>query len=343
MDTGHNLGLHRVLAPQGALPQSAARLDNSPRAVGAEALIEVATLNITSGSFARMRKAHHDDPAAIAGEVLAVVAERGKYQDRVMGAGGILIGTIRELGPDYAGSLRVGDAVATLSSLSATPLFLETVTSVDLGVDQVHVRGQAVLFASSLYCLLPPDLPRALSLAVMDVAGAPAKVARSVTAGQTVCIMGGGKAGLLCMHEAMKRVGATGQVIVLEASAERCALIRSMGLAHHVLQVDAAGPVAVMEAFLEASGGRLADFTVNVVNAPLTEMAAILVTSDTGQVFFFNMATDFSRAALGAESAGKTCLLVMGNGYVPGHAELTFQILRESPGIRAFLSRLYVR
>ena len=339
----HPLGLHRVVSPVGALPQSALRLDNTPRIGATEILVDVETLNITSGSFIRMRKAHKDNAAAIAQEIMDVVQERGKYQDKLLGSGGMLIGTVAEVGAQLVNKadVRPGDRIATLLSLSATPLHLEEVIKVDLYLDQVHVRGQAMLFEDALYCRIPDDLPPALSLAVMDVAGAPAKVARTVTAGQTVFIMGGGKAGLLCMHEAMKRVGATGRVIALEFSPSRCEEIQALGLAHHVLNMDATHPVEVMQAVENITQGHMADFTVNVLNSEMTEMTAILSTNDAGQVFFYNTSTSFSRAALGAESAKKTVELVMGNGYIPGHAELTFQILRESHMLQHFFTRIY--
>ena len=52
-------------------------------------------------------------------------------------------------------------------------------------------------------------------------------------------------------------------------------------------------------------------------------MAALLAVKDGGTVIFFSMATSFTGAALGAEGVGKDATLLIGNGYVPGHADLT--------------------
>ncbi|MBV8246268.1 MAG: L-erythro-3,5-diaminohexanoate dehydrogenase, partial [Candidatus Eremiobacteraeota bacterium] len=45
------LGSHRVLEPAGALPQSAWKIDNDPRAFENEILCDVECLNVDSASF----------------------------------------------------------------------------------------------------------------------------------------------------------------------------------------------------------------------------------------------------------------------------------------------------
>jgi L-erythro-3,5-diaminohexanoate dehydrogenase len=47
------------------------------------------------------------------------------------------------------------------------------------------------------------------------------------------------------------------------------------------------------------------------------------------------MATSFSAAALGAEGLAADLRLVIGNGYLPGHAALALDLLRTEPGVRA--------
>ncbi|MEY8303764.1 L-erythro-3,5-diaminohexanoate dehydrogenase, partial [Anaerosalibacter bizertensis] len=87
--------------------------------------------------------------------------------------------------------------------------------------------------------------------------------------------------------------------------------------------------------------GKMADVTINIVNIPNTEMASILVTKDEGLVYFFSMATSFTKAALGAEGVGKDVDMVVGNGYTKGHAEISLQIMRESKELREIFEKLY--
>jgi len=338
-------GLHRVIEPSGALPQTARKVDNSTDIYSNEILVDVEILNITSASFARLKTEHGHDEAALAAAVMEIVGERGKYQDPVLGSGGMLVGTVEMIGTDLEGAidLQTGTRIATMVSLTATPLKIDRVRRINMATDQVWVEGKAVLFEKGIFARLPDDLPDPISLAVMDVAGAPAMVARMVNAGDVVLVMGGGKAGLLCLHEARKRTGVTGRTIVVEYSADRCREIEELGLADDVVQADATRPVEVMEIIQRLTHGRMADFTINVVNIENSEMACVLSTNDRGTIFFYNTATSFTRAALGAESVGKPVNMLIGNGFVPGHDQITFQILRENGGLRRLFEKIYLK
>ena len=72
-------------------------------------------------------------------------------------------------------------------------------------------------------------------------------------------------------------------------------------------------------------------------------MTALLAVKDGGTVIFFSMATSFTGAALGAEGVGKDATLLIGNGYVPGHADLTLALLRRHPRLRALFESRYAR
>jgi L-erythro-3,5-diaminohexanoate dehydrogenase len=97
-----------------------------------------------------------------------------------------------------------------------------------------------------------------------------------------------------------------------------------------------------METVSRLTGGALADLVVNCASVPNTEMASILSVRDGGTVIFFSMATSFTTAALGAEGVGKDVQMIVGNGYVPGHAELTLNLLRRNADLRKLFEQRYV-
>ena len=119
------VGTHRVLAPVGALPQAAERLDTRRDLWPDEVRIRVERLNLDAASYRQLAEKHSGDGTAVRSEVLAIVRERGKMQNPVTGSGGMLIGTVEEVGPDSPLGLRVGERVATLVSLTLTPLVIE--------------------------------------------------------------------------------------------------------------------------------------------------------------------------------------------------------------------------
>ncbi|MBU0926451.1 MAG: L-erythro-3,5-diaminohexanoate dehydrogenase [Spirochaetes bacterium] len=341
---GCRYGSHRVIEPKGILPQPALRIDNTMEVFDNEVLIDVSTLNIDSASYTQIRSACDGDSARMEAMIEAIVAERGKMQNPVTGSGGMLIGTVREIGPAYPDKkLKVGDKIATLVSLSLTPLKIASIKRLDPDHDQVEVDAQAILFESGIYALVPSDLPERLALAVLDVAGAPAQVDRLVKEGDTVCIIGGGgKSGILCCYQAMKNVGPYGKVIVVEYSKENAKRIADMGLATDVIVADATDAIDVYHKVIAITGARGCDVTINNVNVPNTEMTSILITKGQGLIYFFSMATSFTKAALGAEGVGKDIELIVGNGYAKGHSDLALNILRESSGIRGLFEKLYV-
>lgn len=344
MKKGCKFGTHRVIEPVGSLPQGALKISNDMEIMSNEVLINVQTLNIDSASFTQIKEACNKDEKKMAEMIESIVAERGKMQNPVTGSGGMLIGTIEKIGPDFPDkNLKVGDKIATLVSLSLTPLKIEKIKKINISNDQVDVDAKAILFESGIYAVLPNDVPEKLALAALDVAGAPAQVEKLVKEGDTVCIIGGGgKSGILCCYQAMKNVGKTGKVIVFEYSEANAQRIREMGLAHEVVIGDATKPVEVYNKINELTNGELCDVVINNVNVQGTEMSSILITKDEGTVYFFSMATSFTKAALGAEGVGKDVNMIVGNGYTKGHANLTLQIIKESKAIRELFEKLYV-
>jgi L-erythro-3,5-diaminohexanoate dehydrogenase len=347
---GDAYGTHRSLEPPGALPQQARRLDSDfSRLFYGETLVLVETLNVDAASFAQMEEAARQAGAVgeavereVAHMVVRTVADRGKQHNPVTGSGGMLLGRVLRAGEGREDALAEGDRVASLVSLSLTPLRIDAVRAVRSASAQIDVDGEAVLFASAPCARLPPDLPERVALAALDVAGAAPQVARLVNAGAIVVVLGaGGKSGVLCVTEARRRGGAAACVVGVEASERAAAELSALDLCDAVVVADARDALAVRRAVLAATAGREADVTLSCVNVPDAEMAAVLVTRDRGVAYFFAMSTSFTRAALGAEGVGKDVDLFIGNGFAHGHAEHTLAMLREFPAVRALFDRRY--
>ena len=335
-------GLGRVVGENGVLPQRAKKLDPSLPLRDGELLIDVESLNIDAASFKQLKDAAAGDTAKISAAIEAIVAERGKMQNPVTGSGGMLIGRVKETTPGHPGALKVGDRIATLVSLTLTPLVIDEVRAVKSEIDRVDIRGRAILFASGIYAKLPDDLPDTLSLAALDVCGAPALVARYVKPGMRVVMLGAGKSGALCLAQARESMKGQGQLIALDINQPALEALSALKLCDAFAKVDATQGIEVMDVVSKLTGGKLADLVVNCASVPNTEMAAILSVRDGGTVIFFSMATSFTSAALGAEGVGKDVQMIVGNGYVPHHAELTLELLRRHDGLRKLFEQRYV-
>lgn len=339
------VGLHRVLAPSGVLPQAAERLDARPEIWPDEVRIAVERLNLDAASYRQLAEEHGGDGTAIRRAVLDIIGTRGKMQNPVTGSGGMLVGVVDEVGPESPLGVQKGDRVATLVSLTLTPLQVtDELARWDGKSEQVPAEGHAILFARSIVAKLPDDLKPELSLAVMDVCGAPALTARVVRqyvdkgTKPVVSVIGGaGKSGSLSLAAA-RAAGAARTIGIVPVQQEQNRLTQA-AVADIVTLADARDPVAVAKAVEDAGGP--ADITVVCVDVPGCEHGAVLSTAAGGTVIFFSMATSFSAAALGAEGLAADVTMLVGNGYVPGHADYALELLRAEPGVRGlFESRL---
>ncbi len=351
-DGGDPYGTHRALEPARSLPQPAWRVDNDfTRIFSGELLLDVETLNVDAASFRQMEEdgAVPGEPEAelearVLRKVRETIASRGKQHNPVTGSGGMLLGRIAAWAPDRpdAASLAVGQRVATLVSLSLTPLTVSRIKAVRRASAQLDVEGEAIVFASGPFARMPDDISDRLALAVLDVAGAAPQVARLVRPGASVCVLGaGGKSGILCAAEARRRGGPSARIVGIESHAPFARDLRELGLCDEVLELDARDPVSVRRAVLAANGGAEVDLSLSCVNVSDAEMAAILVTRPRGMAYFFAMSTSFTKAALGAEGVGKDVDLVIGNGFAEDHAVHSLAMMREMPAIRRLFERRY--
>ena len=241
------------------MPQPAERVDNDfTRLFAGEMLLAVETLNVDAASFRQMEEAAiaageapEGDAAAVgravAARVLATVKARGKQHNPVTGSGGMLLGRVIELAPGRdpavaaSAPVAVGDRVATLVSLSLTPLRIDSIGEVRAASAQLDVTGQAVLFASGAFARMPADMPDRLALAVLDVAGAAPQVARLVKPGglSRWSSAPAARAGSCAPPKRAARRAPSGKVIGVESYAAYAGDLRALGLCDEVIVADA--------------------------------------------------------------------------------------------------------
>ncbi|MCK9556582.1 MAG: L-erythro-3,5-diaminohexanoate dehydrogenase [Candidatus Cloacimonetes bacterium] len=346
---GCRYGTHRVIEPKGVLPQPARVLNNDMNEIWDNELkIDVIRLNVDSASFHQIKnklqaQGHTDLEKAFADHAIDLTNRTGKHKNEDTGSGGMLIGRVAEIGPKFEmkDNIKVGDKIASLVSLSLTPLKINKVKKVLLDKDQVEIEGQAVLFSSGIYAKLPDDMDENLALSVLDVAGAPAQVERLVKAGDNVVIIGAnGKSGILCNAVARERVGVSGKVIGVVRNQNYIPTCKETGC-HEVIIANATDAITIQKEVSRFTDGKMADVVINVVNIEDTELPTIMAARDRGLVYFFSMATSFTKAALGAEGIGADVDMILGNGYARNHAMVALDLLRRNPVLLKLFKERY--
>lgn len=330
-------GTRRVIKPLGVLPQAAEVLDTNLPLLNNEILIEIACLNLDSTSFKQLCEQGKDQ---VADQILEIVSSRGKMHNPVTNSGGMLIGRVKEIGSQYKGALKLklGDALATLVSLTLTPLKIEKIHSIDFKTGQVQCSGHAILFESGIAAKLPQDIPEKISLALLDVCGAPALVQRYAKAQDKVLFIGSGKSAKLSAAALKLKFEDQVQIHALDISQESLNEMKTMKLADEVFQTDATHVGALLAAPELLNHY---DLVVNVANVPGTEMLSILSVKQGGRIIFFSMATEFGKVALGAEGIGKDAEFIIGNGYAEGHADLVLDVYRNHAALRKWFEAKY--
>ena len=347
MKKGNKFGVHRVKEPKNTLPQPAYKLSNNmDKLYDNEILIDVIALNIDSASFTQIREECKNNIEKIKTKIMEIVQKKGKMQNPVTGSGGMLIGKVEKIGDSLKNKtdLKTGDRIATLVSLSLTPLRIDKILDIKMDIDRVEIKGKAILFESGVYAKLPEDMGDTLALAILDVAGAPAQVKNLVKSGNTVLILGAtGKSGLMCSLMAKKMVGKDGKVIGQARNEKRAEFLRKTNFCDEIIIADVLKPVDVLNEVFKVNDRKEVDISINCLSIPNTEMSSILPVKDEGIVYFFSMATNFSRAALGAEGIGKDVKMLIGCGYVKNHAQIALDLVRESDTLRKIFEEKYIK
>jgi len=347
---GCRYGTHRVIEPLGVLPQPARVLNNDMSEIwDNELLLDVIRLNIDSASFHQIKnkligQGHKELEKAFADHVIDLTNRTGKHKNEDTGSGGMLIGSVAAIGDNFEmkDPIKVGDKVASLVSLSLTPLKVRSVKKVRMDKDQVEIEGQAILFSSGVYAKLPDDMDEVLALAVLDVAGAPAQAERLVKPDDTVVIIGAnGKSGILCNAVARERAGVAGKVIGVVRNESYIPTCLKTGCTE-VIIADATDALTIQREVSRLTKGKMADVVINVVNVEDTEMPTIMACKDRGIVYFFSMASSFTKAALGAEGIGADVDMILGNGYAHNHALISLDLMRRNPVLMRIFQERYL-
>ena len=327
------LGADRVLAPRGSLPQPALALDASAPVRPHELELAVERLCLDSTSHRQIREDCGADPDAMAARVLEIVASRGKMHNPATDSGGILVGTAVAAGERYPSPPEPGTRVATLGSLTLTPLRLDRVTRLDPDSAQVDVEGTAYVFERASWAAIPDDLPLERAIELFDVCAAANQVRDLTPELGTVCVLGAGHAGKLALAAARD---AAATLVAVDVDREALDAVERAGLCDLAVAADLRDPLSALETLREA-GAPPADLTVVVVNATGCEPTALLATADGGTVLLFSMATSFSAAALAADGIGSDARMVIGSGRAPDRGAYALELVRRSAPLRRAL------
>ena len=106
-------GIKRVLEPKNVLPTSAWKLDNGRNIYPDEIRVSIKRIHLEGTGFKQICTESNDDEKKIKQNIMDMVIRRGKLHNPVTDTGGLIMGTVEEIGSEYAnhGSLKTGDLI----------------------------------------------------------------------------------------------------------------------------------------------------------------------------------------------------------------------------------------
>lgn len=323
-------GFHRVADAKAAFPQSSQRLNPFPPYYENELVVAVDQLHLDSASFQSLKQQHGASEDKIKSAIKAIVEENGKMQNPVTGSGGVLTGTVQQLSEKYFPSVKKGNRIISLVSLTLCPLILQSINHVDLHTGIAYVEGTAVLFEKTIFYKLKEEDDIHQTMQILDVCGAPKLTQVYSKDAKNILILGAGKSGILSAFAAFD--SGVPEITIIENSSRRLNDLYDLKLPFNILNGDAKDYI-YFEKYQEKF-----DLTLDCLNIPNAEMASIIATKKEGTIIFFNTATSFTQAALGAEGIGNNVRMIIGNGYYPEHAEYALSMIRKYPVLLKLLN-----
>ncbi len=329
-------GFHRVITPKGTIPQTAWKLDNTPATkTDYEILVDVRTLCLDSTSMRQLKEKYNN----IEQRILEIINERGKMHNPETNSGGILIGNVEDIGQKLTSfALQKGDTIIPLASLSTIPLSIDKIENIN--GEQINVQGKAILFQSTQYTKLPQEYSQkpTTALAALDISSIVPQIYRHTKEGQTILVIGTGKAGMTAMAAA-RQTAQNAHIIGTDTNRKQLTIAYELGYADKLIEQNAQQPEEFLKTIEEATNGKLCDLTINCVNAPNTETATILATKQHGTAIFFSMATQFDKAALGTDATGKDITMIIGNGIAEKQAQTMFELLNKDQRLKTYFEK----
>lgn len=336
-------GLGRSIEPGHSLAQQAWKVDNSMTLRPDELLIDVKIISINLVSFHEIWEETGGDETLMCRRILEIIQERGKLHNPVTNTGGMLYGSVAQLGPEYPNeyNIKPKDPIISLVSLTVTPLRVDRILRVDYESAQLDVEGQAILYASSPVIKAPEDLPLRAAISAMDEAGAPTRTYQTVQPGQSVLVMGAsGRIGMMCGYAARDKMGNDSHLVGVVRDLESRAQLEKYNLFDEILVADAtntaffcgAGSHNIQERF---------DVVIDCINSANTEAASLVAAKNGGKIYFATLCCDYKFVALTAESIGKEVDVIPYTGFIQGHAAYTLSLLRKFPQMQSAILRQF--
>jgi len=327
-------GSKRVIEPKEVLPVSAWKVDNSRSIQPDELRLSIKRIHIESAGFRQICVESGNDEERIRDRISDLVIKRGKLHNPITDTGGLVYGTVEEIGSSFNNpmGLKPGQDVICNVSLAAVPLSIREIGKIHFGLSQVEAEGYAIIHEALPLIRTPDDVLVSLLLYALDESGTLYAVHRCAR-GRKRCLVVGNSllSNLLFGLAIRKAAGPDADIVCLfdnntdlgaKSSGLRILLEKTFTSIRYV------NIIKPMECLDKLDIG-LFDLSVNCADMAGAETINILSTRDEGVVYFANMINNYNIALYITEVIRRKIDIRVGEGYDPGYAEFDIELARE--------------
>lgn len=335
MNMNMKYGTNRVLEPKHVLPTSAWKLDNSRYVFPGEMRIDVKQIHIESTSFKEICLEANDNDARIRQKIMDIVIRRGKLHNPVTDTGGLLYGTVAEIGSEFKNGkkFKIGEEVICNASLSSFPLYIDRIISIDRAYGQIIVEGYCIVSGNIPIIRKPEKLPVNLLLFIFNESGTLYRISNTAVGKKKFLVVGNNLLANILFGFAIKKVARADAEIVCLLDHKTDMVLKGESIKEllgkvftKVHYVDILKPLECIE---EIKGDSAFDISVNCADIQGAETINILATKSGGTVIFANLINNYNIALYITEAVSRQIEIRCAEGYLDSYDEFDFEMVRD--------------
>ena len=329
-------GIDRVIEPEGAVPVTSWKMDNRKDIEKNEARIALSRIHIEKSSFQQVCSQCGYDESKMIQRFKDIIEKRGKLHNPFTETGGMIYGTIDEMGTEFAEerNCKKGDEFLCLVTMTAIPLYIDEIEEIDFNYGQLKVKGYAIVFLDTAAYKEKVTGDIRYTMAALEEAGSLYGIYRTAESMENVSIIGKDIVSALLYSSVVRKAGGGKHNIEIIMDYDSYGsipenLVKDILLeyADRVWFADVRNAIGSYEKIGNESEPR--DLVINCEDKTGTETLSIFLCKNNGTVYFTNMSNNYSASILIAESMKKQIYASDLDQYFEGYDSFTAGILKE--------------
>lgn len=328
-------GIKRVLEPQHVLPTSAWKLDNSRNIYPDEMRVSIKRIHLEGTGFKQICTESNNDEKKIKQNITDMVIMRGKLHNPVTDTGGLVMGTVEEIGKEYENrlNLKVGDLVICNASAASLPMYIEEITSLHRAFNQIEAKGYVIVHNLIPVVKAPDDVPLDMLMFAFDQSGTLYKLSTLIGEKKKFLVVGNSMLTNLLYGYVIRRTAGEDCEITCLLDKRTNMRLAGRGIDNLIAKVfDEVSFLNILrpvECVKKIDAESLFDLSINCAEIPGAETINILATKPGGTVLFANLINNLNIALYITESISKSLNVNGAEGYLEEYDKFDVEVVRE--------------